>query len=425
MTDSMEAERKRAREGETFSNEESSNKRQAGINDDDTPQRTRPDIDEDRDGDAMIKEAGERDAGQEDERPNPNISMRALINSKEVGLIIGKAGATVREIRDISGARVVVSEKVLGAIDRVVTVDGPLDTVAKAFAVICEKLIMDHYPNNTPEELKTHNTTLRLLVPHSRMGLVIGKQGSKLKETQEASGARISASEEKLPNSTERIVSILGVIDSIHIATYHIGLVLQSRPHDMTGHIPYRPGPPVFMRAGGGGGGSSSSGGYMNGGGRSDYRHDSRSGGGGGGGYGHGSSNGGGGGGDRSGYDRGRDSRSGGVSHSGGYESSRREGPPSSSGGGGGIPSSGGTEVKKIFIPDDMVGPIIGKGGLKIKEIREQSGSMIKVGDPDGSNERTVILTGTSDSNEMAAYLIHSRVDAEKARKLEREQQQQ
>lgn len=45
------------------------------------------------------------------------------------------------------------------------------------------------------------------------MGSVIGKQGSKIKEIQDASGARLNASEGMLPGSTEvcviRISSLL------------------------------------------------------------------------------------------------------------------------------------------------------------------------------------------------------------------------
>jgi hypothetical protein len=45
------------------------------------------------------------------------------------------------------------------------------------------------------------------MIPNSRMGSVIGKQGSKIKEIQDASGARLNASEGMLPGSTE--VSIM------------------------------------------------------------------------------------------------------------------------------------------------------------------------------------------------------------------------
>lgn len=45
--------------------------------------------------------------------------------------------------------------------------------------------------------------TIKFMIPNSRMGSVIGKQGTKIKEIQDASGARLNASEGMLPGSTE------------------------------------------------------------------------------------------------------------------------------------------------------------------------------------------------------------------------------
>ena len=45
--------------------------------------------------------------------------------------------------------------------------------------------------------------TIKFMIPNSRMGSIIGKQGSKIKEIQDASGARLNASEGMLPGSTE------------------------------------------------------------------------------------------------------------------------------------------------------------------------------------------------------------------------------
>ena len=41
------------------------------------------------------------------------------------------------------------------------------------------------------------------MIPNSRMGSIIGRQGAKIKEIQDASGARLNASEGMLPGSTE------------------------------------------------------------------------------------------------------------------------------------------------------------------------------------------------------------------------------
>jgi heterogeneous nuclear rnp K-like protein len=67
--------------------------------------------------------------------------------------------------------------------------------------------------------------------------------------------------------------------------------------------------------------------------------------------------------------------------------------------------------TQQIFIPNDMVGAIIGKGGAKINEIRHLSGSVIKINEPqDNSNERLVTITGTQECNQMALYMLYSRL---------------
>jgi poly(rC)-binding protein 2/3/4 len=76
---------------------------------------------------------------------------------------------------------------------------------------------------------------------------------------------------------------------------------------------------------------------------------------------------------------------------------------------GGAIP--GQPLTQQIYIPNDMVGAIIGKGGAKINEIRHLSGSVIKINEPqESSNERLVTITGTAECNQMALYMLYSRL---------------
>ena len=76
-----------------------------------------------------------------------------------------------------------------------------LDAVSKAFGLIVRRI------NDEPFEQASvpgsRAVTIRFIVPHTRMGSVIGKGGAKIKEIQEASGARLNAGEQMLPGSTE------------------------------------------------------------------------------------------------------------------------------------------------------------------------------------------------------------------------------
>jgi heterogeneous nuclear rnp K-like protein 2 len=63
--------------------------------------------------------------------PAAMIHMRCLIVTQDASIIIGKGGSHVNEIRERSGARVMVSESIPGNPERILNVSGPLDAVSK------------------------------------------------------------------------------------------------------------------------------------------------------------------------------------------------------------------------------------------------------------------------------------------------------
>ena len=72
--------------------------------------------------------------------------------------------------------------------------------------------------------------TLRLIMPASQCGSLIGKGGSKLKEIREITGASVVVASEMLPNSTERAVTVSGTSDAITQCIYHICCVMLEVP---------------------------------------------------------------------------------------------------------------------------------------------------------------------------------------------------
>jgi heterogeneous nuclear rnp K-like protein len=78
--------------------------------------------------------------------PAGNIHMRCLIVTQDASIIIGKGGSHVNEIREKSGARVMVSESIPGNPERILNVSGPLDAVSKVvsatarFVFLCRLL---------------------------------------------------------------------------------------------------------------------------------------------------------------------------------------------------------------------------------------------------------------------------------------------
>ncbi|KAJ3412720.1 hypothetical protein HDV05_000348 [Chytridiales sp. JEL 0842] len=357
-----------------------------------------------RDGGRGAEKDAKVEAGEkgEEEVQNKTISMRAIVTLKEAGIVIGKSGTNAAEIRDQSGARLSISDNIPNGLERVMTLTGALDTVAKAFSLVAYKLAEEA---QSSLEVKQRHTQVRLLVPHIRMGSIIGKTGSKIKEIQDASGARLHATEELLPNSTERMVTINGVVDSIHIATYHIGHVLQDAER-AAGTVYYRPIPGV-----------------------STANMSSPSSRGSGGGHGHSV-------GPPPGVVGGPPYPPPGMmgmpagmmppqaaAAGYGYMPMPHPGHPHHPAMAGrppmhpGMMPPGGQILQQIYIPSDMVGAIIGKGGSKINEVRMQSGCQIKIGDPTpDATERLVSVTGTQEGTQMALYLLYQRLESEKAR---------
>ena len=152
--------------------------------------------------------------------------MRCLIVTQDASIFIGRGGKHVNEIRDKSGAKVMVSEAIPGNPERILNVSGPLDAVSKvssesffsyhfssiicaftneqfsqAFGLIVRRI--NDEPFDVASVPGSRAVTIKFMIPNSRMGSIIGKGGAKIKEIQDASGARLNASEGMLPGSTE------------------------------------------------------------------------------------------------------------------------------------------------------------------------------------------------------------------------------
>lgn len=85
-------------------------------------------------------------------------------------------------------------------------------------------------------------TTVRLLISHLLIGSVIGKGGAKIRQIQDVSGARMVASKEMLPQSTERIVEVSGQSESIRVAISEIAKCLVEDWDRSQGTVLYHPG---------------------------------------------------------------------------------------------------------------------------------------------------------------------------------------
>jgi len=354
------------------------------------------------------------------------IHIRAVISSPEAATMIGKGGENVSNIRKLSNAKCTVSDYQKGAVERILTVSGIVDAVAKAFGLIIRTL--NNEPLNEASTASSKTYPLRLLIPHILIGSIIGKGGARIREIQEASGARLNASDTCLPMSGERSLVVMGVADAVHIATYYVGSTLLEQLNDRFGG----PAASAYATRSGQPAGSMPGGMQV-----VPYTPQPASGH-----FGRGDN-----------YYRQHDRRAQqmvpppypqqyphAAAHANpaipvygaqpqGYPAAphvaphvgAHAGPQPHAGGPQGQPMQtgmpGGPVTQQIYIPNDMVGAIIGKGGQKINEIRQMSGSVIKINEPqDSSNERLVTITGTEECNRMALYMLYSRLESEKHR---------
>ena len=99
---------------------------------------------------ASINDAGEENRVGPDGEVAPRtdeefaqaqLTLRAIVTSKEAGVIIGKAGKNVADLRDETGVKAGVSKVVQGVHDRVLTVTGTLDAIAKAYSIVAKGLL--------------------------------------------------------------------------------------------------------------------------------------------------------------------------------------------------------------------------------------------------------------------------------------------
>ena len=77
----------------------------------------------------------------EEEYAQSQLTLRAIVSTKEAGVIIGKQGKNVADLREETGVKAGVSKVVQGVHDRVLTVTGPLSGIAKAYSLVAKGLL--------------------------------------------------------------------------------------------------------------------------------------------------------------------------------------------------------------------------------------------------------------------------------------------
>ncbi|CAI5521790.1 unnamed protein product [Closterium sp. Naga37s-1] len=188
---------------------------------------------------------GERGGGSGEQKrwpgwPGDNV-FRFVVPMGKVGSIIGRRGEYVKKICDETKARVKIVEGAPGHDDRVVLVSGREDpdselppavvAMMRVHRRIVEGVSEDEIEASQPGEGFRGQVAIRLLVPATQAGSLIGRQGQTIKALQDSTGAhiRILSLEDVPPCALEddRVVEVTGEYACVHEAVKGVTLHLR------------------------------------------------------------------------------------------------------------------------------------------------------------------------------------------------------
>ncbi|XP_006355412.1 KH domain-containing protein At4g18375 isoform X2 [Solanum tuberosum] len=282
------------------------------------------------------------------------LTIRVLCPTNNIGRVIGKGGASIKSVRQTSGARIEVCDAKADRDQCIITVIST-ESVDDLKSMAVEAVLLLQGKINDEDE---DTVTFRLLVPSKIIGCIIGKGGSIVNEIRKRTRAdvRISKGERpKCADSNDELVEVSGEVSSVRDAL--IQIVLRLRDDVIKG----REAAPLSYEhriETGNGVGMRSSG--------SRYGHESLS--------------------------MGDDSYGTFSSYSSKLY--------------GGLPPPSAVEM---VIPGHAVGKVMGKGGSNIDNIRKISGAAVDIIDSKSSRgDQIAIISGTQEQKRAAENLIQA-----------------
>jgi RNA-binding protein Nova len=147
--------------------------------------------------------------------------LKTMVPNHIAGSIIGKKGQTIQILQEQTGAKLKLSsanEFYPGTAERVVVILGELHQILAMLDLVTEK-IRSELPGRgggslTPERCNM----IKLIIPNSTAGMVIGKGGCFIRGITEDTGAKLQISQKDLEISGERVITITGEHDQVKAA---------------------------------------------------------------------------------------------------------------------------------------------------------------------------------------------------------------
>ncbi|UYV74432.1 NOVA1 [Cordylochernes scorpioides] len=155
---------------------------------------------------------------------NTTYHFKILVPAVAAGAIIGKGGETIAQLQRDAGARVKMSKAhdfYPGTSERVCLISGTVEGILQIHEFIMDKIKEKPDPNakmaidfdhKQPAEREKQ---VKILVPNSTAGMIIGKGGSYIKQIKEESGAYVQISQKSKDHAlAERCITVIGEMES-------------------------------------------------------------------------------------------------------------------------------------------------------------------------------------------------------------------
>lgn len=147
--------------------------------------------------------------------------LKVLVPGVAAGAIIGKGGETIAQLQKDTGARVKMSKShdfYPGTTERVCLITGSIEAIMSVMDFIMEKIReKPDLTTKTTVDFDSGKATaerdkqVKILVPNSTAGMIIGKAGNYIKQIKEESGSYVQISQKAKDLSLqERCITVIG-----------------------------------------------------------------------------------------------------------------------------------------------------------------------------------------------------------------------
>uniref|UniRef100_A0A3P8TZ89 Insulin-like growth factor 2 mRNA binding protein 1 n=1 Tax=Amphiprion percula TaxID=161767 RepID=A0A3P8TZ89_AMPPE len=163
---------------------------------------------------------GSPSSGMPSKPPHADIPLRLLVPTQYVGAIIGKEGATIRNITKQTQSKVDVHRKEnAGAAEKPISIHSTAEGCSSACRMILEIMQQEAKDTKTADEVP-----LKILAHNNFVGRLIGKEGRNLKKVEQDTDTKITISplQDLTLYNPERTITVKGAIEACCLAEVEI-----------------------------------------------------------------------------------------------------------------------------------------------------------------------------------------------------------